>query len=245
MTTDGRVAIVTGGGQGLGFAVAEALASGGVRLILTGRSQAKLDAAAARLDTDVLAVAGDAGERATAERTVAAALDRFGRADILVNNAQTIFPQTPLIEQDDAMLEASIRSGLFGTIYFMQAAYPALRESRGAIVNVGSMNGTAGIAGSAGYAAAKEGIRAVTRVAAREWGKDGIRVNVICPGARTEPVIAFFEQQPELESVFLAQASLGRLAEPADVGRTVAWLSGPDCFLTGQTIHVDGGQIMP
>lgn len=245
---NGLVAIVTGGGQGLGLGVARKLAGYGVKLVITGRVQEKLEGVAAMLRANgaaVEVVAGDVGERATADKVVAAALASFGRLDILVNNAQTIYPQTPLIDHTDEIILGSIGSGLLGTIYFMQAAYLSLKEQRGAVLNVGSLNGTQGIAGSAAYAAAKEGIRAVTRVAAREWGCDGIRVNVMCPGAMTGPVKEYFERQPELEAVFRSQLSLGRFATPEDVGELAAFLVSPTCFITGQTIHIDGGQIMP
>ena len=245
----GKVALVTGGGQGLGFDIAHAFADEGAKLVLTGRVQEKLDAKADELraqGAEVLAVAGDVRFRATATDAVARTLDAFGRLDILVNNAQTLSLPVPLVEQDDELLEGIIGSGLFGTIYFMQAAHPALAKQGGAVINLGSGQGLVGGWGTASYAAAKEGIRAVSKVAAREWGKDGIRVNTICPGAWSESMEAWAKDRPEEIEAFMASSPLGRFADGyRDVGRLAVFLAGEDCFMTGQTFHIDGGQLMP
>ncbi|MDG2004012.1 MAG: SDR family oxidoreductase [Novosphingobium sp.] len=246
---DGKVALVTGGGQGLGYDIAHAFADQGARLVLTGRVQEKLDTRAAGLreaGAEVLALAGDVRFRATADDAVAKTLDAFGRIDVLVNNAQTLSMPVPLIEQDDTLMEGIIQSGLFGTIYFMQAAYPALCRQGGAVINLGSGQGIVGGWGTASYAAAKEGIRAVSKVAAREWGENGIKVNTICPGAWGESMDIWFEDKPEELEAMLAQSPLGRFADGyKDVGGLAVFLAGPDCFMTGQTFHIDGGQLMP
>ena len=243
-----KVAIVTGGGQGLGFGMAQAFADEGAKLVLTGRVQEKLDAKAETLraqGAEVLAIAGDVGKRSTAKDTVAKTLAAFGRLDILVNNAQTLFPHKPLHETDDDQLEAAIQSGLFGTIYFMQEAYPALSKQGGSIINFGSLLGVTGGVGCGAYAAAKEGIRGVSRVAARDWGQDNIRVNTICPGALSETFLSFFEKNPDQKPIYESQTALKRFADPVDdLGRLAVFLAGDDCFLTGQTLHCDGGQLM-
>ena len=246
---DGKVALVTGGGQGLGCDIAHAFADEGAKLVLTGRVQEKLDARAADLlggGTEVLAIAGDVSQRATADDAVAKTLDAFGRIDVLVNNAQTLSLPVPLAEQGDALIEGIIGSGLFGTIYFMQAAYPALAHQGGAVINLGSGQGMVGGWGTASYSAAKEGIRALSKVAAREWGKDGIRVNTICPGAWSPSMDDWFKDKPEELKAMLAQSPLRRCADGyKDVGGLAVFLAGPDCFMTGQTFHIDGGQLMP
>lgn len=245
---ESKVAIITGGGQGMGLGIARVLAKYGVKLVITGRSQEKLDKVADELralGTDVLPVPGDISVRETAEHTVQQTRIRFGRLDILVNNAQTFYPQTPLSEYSDEIIHGSIDSGLKGTLYFMRAAYPALKERGGAVINVASATGTEGIAGSAAYSAAKEGVRGASRVVAREWGKDNIIVNVILPYVSTPAVIEYFERDPEYEKVLNSQLALGRLAKQEEIGELVAFLSSPTCFLTGQSIHIDGGQVMP
>jgi NAD(P)-dependent dehydrogenase (short-subunit alcohol dehydrogenase family) len=245
----GKVALVTGGGQGLGYDMAHAFADEGMKLVLTGRVQEKLEEKAAILreqGAEILAIAGDVGQRSTADETVARTLEAFGRLDVLVNNAQTLSLPVPLMEQDDALIDAIIGSGLFGTIYFMQAAYPALARQGGAVINLGSGQGLVGGWGTASYAAAKEGIRALSKVAAREWGKDGIRVNTICPGAWSPSMDDWFKDKPEELEAMLAQAPLGRFADGyKDIGRLAVFLAGPDCFMTGQTFYIDGGQLMP
>jgi NAD(P)-dependent dehydrogenase (short-subunit alcohol dehydrogenase family) len=245
----GKAALVTGGGQGLGYDMARAFADEGMKLVLTGRVQEKLEEKAAILENqgaEVLAVAGDVGRRSTADDAVARTLDAFGRLDVLVNNAQTLSLPVPLVEQDDALIEAIIGSGLYGTIYFMQAAHPALAQQGGAVINLGSGQGLVGGWGTASYAAAKEGIRALSKVAAREWGRDGIRVNTICPGAWSPSMDEWFKDKPEELETMLAQAPLGRFADGyRDIGRLAVFLAGPDCFMTGQTFYIDGGQLMP
>jgi NAD(P)-dependent dehydrogenase (short-subunit alcohol dehydrogenase family) len=245
----GKVALVTGGGQGLGFDIAHAFADEGAKLVLTGRVREKLDARAAELTAqgaEVLVIPGDVGRRATAQDAVQRTLDAFGRLDVLVNNAQSVSLPVPLVEQDDALIEQIIGSGLFGTIYFMQAAYPSLAKQGGAVINLGSGQGQIGGWGTASYSAAKEGIRALSKVTAREWGKDAIRVNTICPGAWSPSMDDWFKDKPEELEALMAQAPLGRFADGyRDIGRLAVFLVGPDCFMTGQTFHIDGGQLMP
>ena len=245
---NGRVAIITGASQGLGFDMAHALADEGVKLVVTGRVAATIEARADELralGADAIAVAGDVGQRATADRTVARALEAFGRIDILVNNAQTLTLPIPLMEQDDAHMQAVIGSGLFGSMYFMQAAYPTMKRQGGAIINIGSSQGVVGSAGTASYAAAKEGIRGLTRVAAREWGRDNIRVNVVCPGAWSPSYENWFRGKPDELAEVLAQKAMGRVADGyRDLGALVIFLAGDRCFLTGQTLYCDGGAIM-
>lgn len=241
----GKVALVTGGGQGLGFGMARAFADEGAKLVITDRIQETIDA---KLEffkaqgTEILTVLGDVRNRGTAQDVVARALAAFGRIDILVNNAQTLSPTVPLADQDDELIEKVIRSGLFGTFYFMQAAYSALKRQGGAVINLASGQGVIGGMGHASYAAAKEGIRGLSRVAAREWGTDQIRVNVICPSAKSQSLIDWFDERPDELGAALKQMALGRFAEPyEDIGRLAVFLAGSECFLTGQTLFVDGG----
>lgn len=243
-----KVALVTGGGQGVGFGIAMALAGAGARLVLVEWNQARLDGSARQLREaghDVLPVLGDVRDRAAAIDAVERALVAFGRLDILVNNAQILAPPMPFVDQDDAHIHGIVESGLYGTIHFMQAAYPALKRDGGAVINLGSGAGAIGNIGQASYAATKEAIRGLSRVAAREWGRDGIRVNVICPAANSPSMTAWFAERPEELEALLAQTALNRFAEPfEDIGQLVVFLASPDCFLTGQTLFIDGGQLM-
>jgi len=184
--------------------------------------------------------------RATAQDTVARTLAQFGHLDILVNNAQWLSLPVPFIEQDDEHIEQMVRTGLFGTIYFMQAAHAALAKRGGAVINLASGQGVIGGIGAASYAATKEAIRGLSRVAAREWGKDKIRVNVICPAASSQSFRDWFKDKPDELAQLLSQVPLGRVADPyEDMGRLAVYLASPECFLTGQTVFLDGGQFMP
>ena len=243
-----KVAIVTGAGQGLGFGMAQALVNVGASVVITGRVQEKLDSKAEILRQNggkVLTVAGDVGDREAVKDMVAQTLDAFGRIDILVNNAQTLVRERPMDELDDRHWHSSIQSGLFGSIYCMQEAYPALKVRGSSIINFRSIMAVQGTIGTASYAAAKEGIRGMSRVAARDWGKDGIRVNVICPSSTSEALENYFEAFPEKLSLYTDKMALGRFADPVkDLGALVIFLASEDCFLTGQTLFCDGGNAM-
>jgi NAD(P)-dependent dehydrogenase (short-subunit alcohol dehydrogenase family) len=246
----GKVAIVTGGGQGVGLGIALALADEGANLVLTGRTEAKLARAAESLrecGAHVLVVPGDTRNRADALRTAELAIERFGRIDALVNNAQSSNPGVALEAVTDDDWRITLESGLYGTLYFMQAVLPHMKsQGRGAIVNFASRTGIEGIKGFGAYAAAKEGIRGLSRVAAREWGAYGITVNVVCPAALTPAAEAYLEANPQERARYLSEIALGRFGDPQqDIGRSVAFLCSDSArFITGQTISVDGGQSM-
>ena len=244
----GLTAIVTGSGQGLGFAMASALGEEGARLVLVDIRQERLSSAARTLagkGGDVISIAGDVRDRQLADRAVARAVEQTGRLDILINCAQWLSLPVPFIEQDQAHFANMIESGLYGTVNFMQSAYPALKRQGGSIINMASGAGTGGNIGQAAYGAAKEAIRGLTRTVAKEWGADGIRINVICPAAMSPSLIGWFEDRPDELAATLRLNALGRFAEGTDVGSLAVFLASPDCFLTGQTIHIDGGQVMP
>ncbi|TDN59199.1 SDR family NAD(P)-dependent oxidoreductase [Paraburkholderia sp. BL10I2N1] len=245
-----RVAIVTGGGQGLGLGIATALAREGTNLVLTGRTEAKLRQAESTMKAhgvQVLVVPGDTRRRADADNTVALAIEHFGRVDALVNNAQSSTPGVPLEAVTDENWCETLESGLYGTLYFMQAVLPHMKHQRsGRIVNFGSRTGIEGTQGFGPYAAAKEGIRGLSRVAAREWGAYGITVNVVCPAALTPAANTYLEANPSERARYLSEIALGRFGDPEkDIGRVVAFLcSESSGYVTGQTINVDGGQSM-
>ena len=245
----GKVALITGAGQGVGLGIAQAYAAAGANLVITGRDAAKLETAAAelrKLGVEVECVAGDVCQRATAERDVVAAMSRFGRIDVLVNNAQSSVPFVPLEQIDDATIEMTIGSGLYGTLYHMQAAFPHMKEAGGSIINLGSREGEYGGIGFGIYAAAKEGIRGLSRTAAREWGKHQIRVNVICPAALSPAAKTFLESHPKEAEHYLSQVALGHFGDSLeDIGPVAVFLaSAASKYVTGQTINVDGGQMM-
>lgn len=245
----GKVALVTGAAQGIGLGIALALAEEGAHVVLVDRERDLLEEAVDRVSARGGAAIGAVGDVADADdvkRSVEVALDRFHRLDVLVNNAQAMVSSLPFEEHNDASFDLAISTGLWGTFRFMRACFPAMREHGGSIVNVASSAGTHGLPGFAGYAAAKEGIRGLTKVAANEWGRYGIRVNAICPQARTPKTDAYFDRHPHRRAEKMAQRPLQREGDAEhDIGRTVVYLAGPDsAFVTGTTLMVNGGLTM-
>jgi NAD(P)-dependent dehydrogenase (short-subunit alcohol dehydrogenase family) len=246
---EGQVALITGAGQGVGLGIAKAFAAEGARLTITGRDAAKLERAAAGLaksGAEVLTVPGDVRQRASGEHNVAATLERYGQLDILVNNAQSSVPGTPLESIDDATIQMTLESGLLGTLYHMQAAFPHMKQRGGSIINFGSRTGVVGEVGFGIYGATKEGIRGLSRVAAREWGPHGIRVNVICPAALSEAAEKYLAENPKEAAHYLSLIALRRFGDPlTDIGPIVVFLASPDArYVTGQTINAEGGMTM-
>jgi NAD(P)-dependent dehydrogenase (short-subunit alcohol dehydrogenase family) len=242
---DGKVAIVTGGGRGIGRGIALALARAGAGVAIIERDpetgpRTVNDVAA--LGADAFAFAGSVRERADCEAIVAATVDRFGGVDVLVNNAQQV-PMGPLDACTDDDMYTAWESGTLATFRLMQLCHPVMRgRGGGAIVNLGSGAGTEGLAGFGAYAVAKEGIRALTKVAMLEWGADNIRVNTICPWAQNDYWDGLSDKQRDAR---LAHNPLKRIGHPeADIGGLVVFLaSDAGSYVTGQTIHVDGGNM--
>jgi len=241
----GRVAIVTGAGTGIGQGIAIALAKEGVRQIIVGRTQETLNKTVdliTPIGTAVHCVQGSVTERDTANRAVSEAVSRFGRLDTLINNAHTFAPLFSVEETPEADFRTHMESGFYGTLYFMQAAFPHMRERGGSIVNFGSIAGLQGWAKFAPYAASKEAIRGLSRTASRDWGKYKIRVNVVIPSAHSA-ITDQYLSDPATQKAVIDSIPLGYLGDPElDIGRVAVFLASDDSrYVTGQTLHVDGG----
>lgn len=247
---DGRVAIVTGGGRGIGRGIAIALAKEGASLCIAELDPATGKDAASELQAlgaNALAVACDVSQRDQVTHAVAAAVAEFGGLDVLVNNATGAGQgdaYKPLLEQTDEDWDRKLSVDLKGSFYCMVECHPHLRERRGKVINLCSIAGSARTVGFASYSAAKEGLRALTGVAAKEWGADGIKVNALCPTALTPGIERFMAQEPEVAAGITADIPLGRLGDPErDIGRVAVFLASSDSdYMTGQTLWVDGGQ---
>lgn len=246
-TLDGKVAIVTGGGKGVGRGIALALSKEGAAVVVVGRNADVCLQTANDIKgfgARALSLTCDVRRRGQVEAMVESTVKEFGTVDILVNNAQDLRYEVLFEDTTDDDMALALESGLLGTFYCMQTCFPYLKERGGKIINLASGAGTEGAPGFAAYAAVKEGIRALTRVASHEWGKHKINVNVICPLANSSRLQGWGEAFPEQLDALLTKVSMGRLGDcEKDIGRAVVFLASSDSdYITGQTLMVDGGQ---
>lgn len=242
-----HVTIITGGGKGIGFGIAKAFAKEGSHLVLTGRTESRLLKAKEQLEAEygieVLTVVADGADEQAIQGVVEQAVKKFGKIDTLVNNAQASKSGVMLADHTKEDFDLAIYSGLYATFFYMRACYPYLKQSKGSVINFASGAGLFGKLGQASYAAAKEGVRGMSRVAAAEWGPDGIRVNVVCPLAMTESLEQWKEAYPDLFAKTIQGIPLGRFADPEkDIGRVCVFLASEDAsYVTGETITLQGG----
>ncbi|MEU1526495.1 SDR family oxidoreductase [Nocardia rhamnosiphila] len=242
----GRAVLVTGAGQGIGRGIALALAKEGAQVALAGRTEKKCAAVVAEIEAaggTAISLACDVTQRAEVDQAVAATVERFGGLYGLVNNA-VASAQQPIEEITDADVELSWRSGAMGTLYAMQAALPHLRAGGGgSIVNFGSSTAVKGNGTFGAYAMAKEAIRGLSRVAAREWGRYNIRVNVVVPVAMSPASEEFSREHPERFAAMQNSLALRRVGDcETDLGRGVLALMSDDLsYLTGDTLMLTGG----
>ncbi len=245
-TLDGKTALVTGAGQGVGQGIAFALAAEGARVAVSGRTASKLETTVAEIAKrggEALAIPCNVKDPADLAGAVDSTVAHFGGLQILVNNAQEV-PLGALSDVTDEAFTAGFESGPLATLRLMKLAYPHLKGD-GVIVNLASTAAMRwDMAGYGAYAAVKEGIRAITRAAACEWAVDGIRTNVILPHA-TSPALAWWvENRPEEAAEFQASIPMRRIGDcEDDIGRFVAMLcSDASAYVNGQSIALDGGQ---
>ena len=246
---DGKVVIITGGGKGggIGYGLSTAFAKEGANLVITGRSMEKMDAAKEELErlygVKVLPVQADGGDEEQVKNVIDQAVKTFGRIDALVNNAQNSASGVMLADHTKEDFDKAIYSGLYAAFFYMKHAYPHLKETKGSVVNFASGAGLFGKPGQSSYAAAKEGIRGMTRVAATEWGPDGINCNIICPLVMTDALKKWKEAYPDVYEQTIKGIPAGRFGDPEkDIGRTCVFLCSEDAkYISGETITMQGG----
>ncbi|MBQ9090869.1 MAG: SDR family oxidoreductase [Anaerotignum sp.] len=257
---NGKTAIITGGGRAvlkdgscgsIGYGIATAYAKEGANLVLTGRNMQKLLDAKEELErlygVQVLPVQADvaagADNEAVVQNVVDQAIERFGEIHVLINYAQASASGVSLAEKTTKQFDLAIYSGLYATFYYMKACYPHLKKTKGTVINFASGAGLFGNFGQSSYAAAKEGIRGMSRVAATEWGADGINVNVVCPLAWTAQLEKWADQYPEAFEANVKMPPMGHYGDvEKEIGRACVALASPDLkYLTGETITLEGG----
>ena len=256
----GKTAIITGAGRAvlkdgscgsIGYGIATAYAKEGANLVITGRNVKKLEAAKQELESlygiKVLTVQADvcAGgdNEATVANVVKQAVDTFGGIQVLINNAQASASGVTLADHTTEQFDLAVYSGLYAAFYYMKACYPYLKETKGSVINFASGAGLFGNFGQCAYAAAKEGIRGLTRVAATEWGPDGINVNIVCPLAWTAQLENFENAYPEAFKANVKMPPMGHYGNvETEIGRVCVQLASPDFkFMTGETLTLEGG----
>ena len=242
----GRVVIITGGTRGIGLASARLLAEDGASVVVSGRDAGRLEAVTRELEAAgkaILSVAADVAKREDADRLIEAARERFGRIDVLVNNAGMTRDQL-LVRMKDDDWDQVLDTNLRGVFLMTRAVGKAMmRQRSGRIINISSTAGAMGNAGQVNYSAAKAGVIGLTKAAARELAHWNILVNAVAPGLIETDMSAGLPA--EARDLLLGQVPLKRIGDAREVAEVVRFLAGDGAaYITGQTIHVNGGLYM-
>ena len=246
MLLQDKIAVVTGASRGIGRATAIELAKRGAFVIVNYRGS---EAAALETVAEIKSAGGDAvcmgwdvSDYAECEKNIKQIIDTFGRIDVLINNAQASASGVTIADHTTAQFDLAIYSGLYAAFYYMKACYPYLKETKGSVINFASGAGLFGNFGQCAYAAAKEGIRGLTRVAATEWAADGINANVVCPLAWTAQLENFEKAYPDAFKANVHTPPMGHFGDvEKEIGRVCVQLASPDFkYMSGETLTLEG-----
>jgi NAD(P)-dependent dehydrogenase (short-subunit alcohol dehydrogenase family) len=244
---ENRVALITGAGQGICRAISLSFAREGADIAVVDLDSARAESTAEAvraLGRRAAWIVADVGLRADCERAVEETVRELGGLDVLVNGAAWAQPNTPIHETSDALYQRTMDVCMTSVFWTMRAAYPHLKKSgHGSVINFASNAGTEGMAGNAVYAASKEAIRGFSRSLAREWGRDGIRVNMIRPIATSPGLAGWIEENPKAAAAQARAIPLGRFGDcEADIAPVAVFLASDDSrYLTAVTLPADGG----
>jgi NAD(P)-dependent dehydrogenase (short-subunit alcohol dehydrogenase family) len=243
---EGKCVLVTGAGSGIGRATALAFAAESARLVLSDvdewNGQATV-AAAQRLGVEAEFVRADVARAADCAAMVDRAVARFGRLDVAFNNAGINIPAAPIADVDESAWHRIVGINLTGVFLCMKYEIAAMkRGGGGAIVNTASVGGLIGTAGVTAYCATKHGVVGLTKSAALDHIRDGIRINAVCPGGTRTPMLAEWFKDPDVERTALAGTPIGRMADPAEIARAVLFVASDEAsFMVGHALVADGG----
>ena len=243
-----KVVLITGGGGGIARGIERAFATEGAKFILTDLFPGGLEAAKEELERDfgseVFTILANGSVEEEVRASVEAGAEHFGgRIDVLINNAQASASGLTLVQHSEEDFDLAVRSGLYATFFYMKHAYPYLKETAGSVINFASGAGIGGNPGQSSYAAAKEGIRGMSRVAANEWGAYDINVNVVLPLVMTDKLAQWGQENPEMFRKNLDEIPLGRYGDAQkDIGKVCVFLASYDAkYITGDTLFIQGG----
>ena len=243
---DDKVVIVTGAGRGIGRGIVEKLAAEGARVVVSDVDEESARETAGAIGGGAVGLRADVTSKESVEAMMAEVADRFGRVDVLVNNAGWDKVE-PFLKSNESDWERVIAINLYGTLHCCKAVLPVMVEQEyGKVVNIGSDAGRVGSSGEAVYSAAKGGIIAFTKTLAREVARYKINVNCICPGPADTPLFAEIgEENPKLKEALQKAIPFRRLALPQDLANAVTFVASDEAgYITGQTLSVSGGLTM-
>lgn len=240
----GKTALVTGGGTGIGKAIVEMFVKEGVNVFISGRRGEPLKQVANAHGGKVKYIQADMSEPAQVRRAVSAAVEAFGRLDVLVNNAG-VFLMKPLTECTDADIAQQLSVNLGGTLIAIREAIPHLIKTKGNVINISSTAGQGVFSGTAAYSAAKAGMDHATRCLAVELGPLGIRVNVVSPGMTDTDMAAPITASKEMSQHMIGMTPLRRLGKPEDIAKAAVFLASDEAsWITGQVVQSSGGLLL-
>lgn len=237
-----KVALITGGGTGIGRATAKAIVAEGGKAVITGRREQPLKALADEHPDSIRYVSADVSSADGPAKAVAFTVEQFGQIDILINNAG-VAHMGPLLHTDDRAIDRAFDINVKGVLRLSREAAPHLQTTRGNVVTISSIVGDAAIPNAAAYAGSKAAVQQITRVLAAEFGPTGVRFNAVAPGYTVTDMSAGLSD--EVQQAMIAQTPMGRAGTPEDIAKAIVFLASDDAsWITGQTLQSSGGLLL-
>jgi len=241
---ENKVVLITGGGTGIGKAIAAAFVAEGAKVVISGRRQSVLEETTKELGELGDFIVGDVSKKGDPKRIIDETIAKIGQLDILINGAGT-GAMGPLSETSDENIESTYRTNVFGPLALTREAIPHLVNTKGNVINITSVMSNGVMPGSAMYAASKAALDHITRCLAAEFGPSGVRVNAVAPGLTATDITAELRKDEQMVGMFVGQTPMGRLGEPTDIANAVLLLAGSGAgWITGQIVQAGGGLML-